>query len=565
MQWKKAAVIPVVAAACLSASSASASAAGDSVSLPKGGGGASVPVIKVVDLHRAYLRALPDARHGAVVDKLRPRGRRTAVRGSAGPASCVEPNCDVSYNGGSVQHDPHVYLLLWGPQWQASSPDTEYLASFYQGLGVGPQDTWSAVTGQYGDGSGHPAFGGSVLEGVFQDATAPPADVSETDLTAEADAFVTGQGVTDLPAAQVVIASQSGTCFGDGFAGNPAGCSSSLPAYCGWHSSSGLGETFTNLPYQLDAGYSCGEDFINAGSAGAYDGFSVVGGHEYAESITDPAPYGGWWDSSDNVSGGEVADKCAWAGELWGTPDPAGDVTLSTGSFAMQSLWSNAAGGCVMSAPATAPPAVTGVSPDHGPAAGGTAVTVTGTGLSGAAVRFGSSPATRVSCRAASCSATSPAGTGTVDVRVTTPGGTSAISSADHFTYASAPPAGPITGYRGKCLADAGRLSRSGNAVELWACKPSAGQRWTVETGGTLRMAGKCMTVRSARAANGSKIEVSACSGTWRQVWLRGSDGELVNKRSGKCLTDPGYRTANGTRVVLQPCKARPSQLWRIP
>ena len=31
--------------------------------------------------------------------------------------------------------------------------------------------------------------------------------------------------------------------------------------------------------------------------------------------------------------------------------------------------------------------------------------------------------------------ATSPAGTGTVDVTVTTPGGKSATSTADHFTY----------------------------------------------------------------------------------------------------------------------------------
>ena len=48
---------------------------------------------------------------------------------------------------------------------------------------------------------------------------------------------------------------------------------------------------------------------------------------------------------------------------------------------------------------------------------------------------------------------TSPAGTGTVDVTVTTPGGTSATSSADHFTYTAAPTvtavspsAGPVTG-----------------------------------------------------------------------------------------------------------------------
>ena len=37
--------------------------------------------------------------------------------------------------------------------------------------------------------------------------------------------------------------------------------------------------------------------------------------------------------------------------------------------------------------------------------------------------------------------ATSPAGTGTVDVTVTTPGGTSATSAGDQFSYQGTPPA----------------------------------------------------------------------------------------------------------------------------
>ena len=35
--------------------------------------------------------------------------------------------------------------------------------------------------------------------------------------------------------------------------------------------------------------------------------------------------------------------------------------------------------------------------------------------------------------------ATAPAGTGTVDVRVTTPAGTSAVVTADRYTYVAAP------------------------------------------------------------------------------------------------------------------------------
>src|SRR5207237_5755854 len=61
--------------------------------------------------------------------------------------------------------------------------------------------------------------------------------------------------------------------------------------------------------------------------------------------------------------------------------------------------------------------------------------------------------ATGVSCSASQCTATSPAGTGTVDVTVSTVGGTSTTASADKFRYVPAPAVtaikpkeGPATG-----------------------------------------------------------------------------------------------------------------------
>ncbi|HEY3477613.1 MAG TPA: IPT/TIG domain-containing protein, partial [Streptomyces sp.] len=86
-------------------------------------------------------------------------------------------------------------------------------------------------------------------------------------------------------------------------------------------------------------------------------------------------------------------------------------------------------------------PVVTAVSPATGPPAGGTTVTVSGSHLAGATdVTFGAGhSATAVDCSDTSCTAHSPAGAvGTVDVQVTTAGGTSAISAADRFSYAAA-------------------------------------------------------------------------------------------------------------------------------
>ena len=87
-------------------------------------------------------------------------------------------------------------------------------------------------------------------------------------------------------------------------------------------------------------------------------------------------------------------------------------------------------------------PAVTGVSPSSGPQAGGTSVTIAGSNLGGAsAVEFGSNSAASFTVSSStSITATAPPGSGTVDVIVTTPAGSSPAAQADHFTYASEPP-----------------------------------------------------------------------------------------------------------------------------
>jgi hypothetical protein len=84
-------------------------------------------------------------------------------------------------------------------------------------------------------------------------------------------------------------------------------------------------------------------------------------------------------------------------------------------------------------------PAGLAITPDIGSAGGGTHVTITGTGLSGAtAVDFGSVPATGVTVVSSTeITAVSPAGSGSVGVSVSTPGGT-AVASPE-FTYVPGP------------------------------------------------------------------------------------------------------------------------------
>ena len=116
---------------------------------------------------------------------------------------------------------------------------------------------------------------------------------------------------------------------------------------------------------------------------------------------------------------------------VWSTP------------FCVAAVGATAQTGICGTTPPTTP-TVTAVSPNAGPPAGGTAVTITGTGFSTASgsttVDFGTgNPGTAVTCSSTtSCTATSPAGSAaTVDVTVTVGGATSTTSTADKFTYAS--------------------------------------------------------------------------------------------------------------------------------
>jgi serine protease len=123
--------------------------------------------------------------------------------------------------------------------------------------------------------------------------------------------------------------------------------------YCAYHAQAvdGSGRTisFTNMPYDLDLNTLCGQNFVNSADNsfgnGYMDGYSIVAGHEVGEAATDatPSTNSAWRDSA----GQETGDKCAWV-----TPGTAGgsyNIGPDAGGhyYAVQTLYSNSAGGCV--------------------------------------------------------------------------------------------------------------------------------------------------------------------------------------------------------------------------
>ena len=274
---------------------------------------------------------------------------------------------------------PRIYLVFWGSQWgtqgtnsagyatftgdpQGVAPD---LQAFFTGLGRG-RERWSGVMTQYcqgvatgtilcgtaGQHVGYPT--GGALAGVWEDTTAlAPANSTAHQIAQEAvkaSSHFLNTTTASNRSNQYFIVSPTGT--------NPDGYLQN--GFCAWHdytgnstldgggavTGAGTPLAFTNLPYVPDAGINCGAGFVNAGNQ--LDGVTIVGGHEYAETITDQFPSGGWTAND----GEENGDLCAWKRSGAGKVQ---DITLTTGAFAVQGTWSNLAtkarGGCAIKNP----------------------------------------------------------------------------------------------------------------------------------------------------------------------------------------------------------------------
>ncbi|HUX74959.1 MAG TPA: ricin-type beta-trefoil lectin domain protein [Steroidobacteraceae bacterium] len=514
---------------------------------------AGAPGATVINLTQARAAATPHVKHGKIAGIMFPTTKKLHKTAAVG---CTEPDCNLLDNGGSVQHSPHVYLLFWGPNWSSEGASATYLEHLFQGLGVQTQDSWSTTTDQYTDSSGHPFFSGSVYMGAFSDTSTPPTGVGQSQFAAEADAFASTQGITDLTNAQIVIATQSGTCPQGFYAPT---CNGGNGTYCAWHSNSN--EPYTNLPYLLDAGTGCGENFVNSGSAGTNDGFSIVEGHEYAETITDPFPDSGWFDGNDTVSGGEIGDKCAWGGSQWGDSDPIGNVTLSSGTFAMQSLWSNAKTGCVMSTPQSTD-TVTVTSPGNrkNVAGGKYSLAIKGTSSGGHPLAWSATglPAGMTISASTGVISGKFSTAATYTTKVTAKDTAGASGSATFTWKVSAATGSPIKGFNSMCLDDAGAWETVGNPVDLYTCNGTAAQKWSYSSS-ELHVFGLCL---SDTGGSGSKVSITNCKGAATETWTHPSNGEYVLKSNGLCLTDPGSSKTAGTVQVIRACRATANQKW---
>ena len=203
------------------------------------------------------------------------------------------------------------------------------------------------------------------------------------------------------------------------------------------------------------------------------------------------------------------------------------------------------AGVIASQAPAlAAAPTVTAITPNNGPGAGGTTITISGDGfLAGSTVRVGDALATDVRVNSAtSITASSPAvegtaGEGTADVRVMNANGDSVAVPSDQFAYDAAP-SDPWLGLNGNSLTYLGPV---GAFAEQGVVYDRIG--WTA---GESIAEGGGVTEGSEHTAGGRVLAASIADGMVPVIPIeyRGYDGDFES--------DPHFPTEAGGSTTLE-------------
>jgi len=291
--------------------------------------------------------------------------------GARSSSTSCPPN--LCYNGGPVQAHPHVYFVFWGTWWycsgsgcancpgsscgNADSLQVEtYLYNYWHQVGQ-PGENWATITSQYYDVHGnHPTFGHGVwgtrcsVDGnnncgwVAWQQDPPPSPTAD-DLAGMAVTAASYFGVANNPNTQIVVLTPQGITPGSG-----DGTTFPTGGWCAYHAYAPNADnlSLTVMPWLPDAaGFGgllngCDADFTVLGAD--LNGWSEVGGHEFAESVTDPVPPTGYYAAlTTDKSNTEIGDRCV---------TKTFDETMPNGEkFKQQELWSNLDSNCVKEMP----------------------------------------------------------------------------------------------------------------------------------------------------------------------------------------------------------------------
>lgn len=238
----------------------------------------------------------------------------------------------LSYYGGPVLTVPQVYIVLWGYKKYGDPDKVGKLLKEYSKVmgGSGHNNIYTQYYDVVGSQTTYITNPKKQLGGVWDDET-DPVPTSPTDAQVQAESLKLVSHFRYNANASYVVATPTGHSS-SGFG----------TQWCAYHGATYSGSelvSYTNLPYMPDAGGNCGANFTQAPNdeSATDEGVTIVEGHEFGESVTDPNPPSGWY----NFEYGEIGDICAWTDIQ---NDPFGKK-----SYTMQPMYSNATEQCVQS------------------------------------------------------------------------------------------------------------------------------------------------------------------------------------------------------------------------
>lgn len=354
----------------------------------------------------AALGALAPSAGAKTVFRARIKGALGLVPAVGGPDIAVGSNLPEAYHGGSVMRNVKIHTIFWAPPGykfggsppSGGSPSSGVLGGSGLDLGGSGLDLGGSlspaargyepliqrffadsardsggtanvysVLREYGDGDGPGAYDvtySAAADSIDASDPYPPASqqcaspqgiatcVTDLELQQEIDHVIrssdpSGRGLGNVWL--IFLPPNVDSCI------SPGSCASNV--YGGYHSISNLGggvAVYAVIPDPLiEASIPPGSD--PQGNPDAETAIDTAA-HETVEAMTDPKG-NGWMDPNGN----EVADKCEFGPQV-GTPigyaaDGSPYNQLINGEqWFLQTMWSNARGGCVLSSTASTSP-----------------------------------------------------------------------------------------------------------------------------------------------------------------------------------------------------------------
>jgi hypothetical protein len=240
--------------------------------------------------------------------------RKQPEEAAATTSSHYVPYPPMRYNGGTVQHHPHVYVIFWGKGWNNHSAIKEKILDLYRNLA---NNSYSGILTQYFDKSGpignNTNLAGSYTdtrEGIFEKEGKTEIVDDEEDAPAEVHYSINhqpGWGSPGVDDQYVLIPEPEWEYY--------------FGEYCAFHEwDTTYNTTWTLLPYPHEEFAQC---IPNYGASSDWQEMQILASHEWAESATDPRVGKGgdlgwegargetyYWEGHKYQEEEEIADLC---------------------------------------------------------------------------------------------------------------------------------------------------------------------------------------------------------------------------------------------------------------